>query len=178
MIDTFSIYRGRDNRPMALNHGLMSRLKAIFPDEPVYQGINSMHFYEGMRLDTFLRDYERYAATTGNSALEYRLINLRSMPLEEALTGRVEGVNPALLRLYLEGPNPNSNRQAMFDELAPLYERPFEEVAGETSVILQRHLDPFYQENAAWIDQFPLFKLFQRRRNALAYLMRNGDSGE
>ncbi|HKX12093.1 MAG TPA: hypothetical protein VJP40_02985, partial [bacterium] len=175
LLDTFSVYRGRDNRPMALNHGVLSQLKAVFPTEPVYQGINSMHFYEGMRLGTFLQDYERFAANTGHSELEYRLINLRSMPLEEALTGRVEGVNPALLRLYLEGPNPNSNRQAMFEALYPLYERPFNEVSAETSAIIQRHIEPFYQENAAVLDQLPIFKLFQRRRNALAYLMRNGE---
>ncbi|HKY62908.1 MAG TPA: hypothetical protein VJR29_05750 [bacterium] len=178
MIDSFSVFRGRDNRPMVLNHGLMSRLKSLYPDEPAYQGINSIHFYEGMRLDPFLRDYERYAASTGHADLNYRLINLRSMPLEEALTGRVEGVNPALLRLYLEGDSPNSSREAMFQELAPLYERPFGEVEAETAAILQRRLEPFYQEHAAWIDQFPLFKLFQRRRNALAFLMRNGESSD
>lgn len=175
MLDAFSVYRGRNNQPMALNHGLMSHLRTAFPGEPQYQDLNSAHFFEGMPLESFMNDYARYAGGRGHPSLQYRLINLRSMPLEEALTGRVEGVNPALLRLFLEAPQ-NPEQREMFTELAPLYERPFEEVRAETSSIIQRYLQPFHRENASFIDPFPLYQFFEKKgRRALSYLLRNGD---
>lgn len=176
LVDAFSVFRGSDNRPHVLSHHLLSRLRTEFRDNPDYQGLASVDYFEGMPLANFLRDFERYSSRIERGPLEYRLIPLRSLPVEEALAGKVEGINPALLRLFLEQPEDYAPRREMLAELAPLYERPMEEVHDQVRDVLRRYLEPFHQEHRAMLESIPIFQFFESHGpRAIAELTRNGE---
>lgn len=176
LVDAFSVYRASDNRPRVLSHHLLSRLKSEFKENPEYQDLASADYFDGMPLGSFLRDFERYSSRIERGPLEYRIIPLRSLPIEEALAGKVEGINPALLRLFLEQPEDFRPRREMLSELAPLYERPTAEVHDQVREVLSRYLDPFYQEHREMLDAIPIFQFFERNGpGAISRLTRNGE---
>lgn len=176
LVDAFSVYRASDNRPRVLSHHLLSRLKSEFKENPEYQDLASADYFDGMPLGSFLRDFERYSSRIERGPLEYRIIPLRSLPIEEALAGKVEGINPALLRLFLEQPEDFGPRREMLSELAPLYERPMAEVHDQVREVLSRYLDPFYQEHRGMLDSIPIFQFFERNGpGAISRLTRNGE---
>ncbi len=176
LVDAFSVYRASDNRPRVLSHHLLSRLKSEFKENPEYQDLASADYFDGMPLGSFLRDFERYSSRIERGPLEYRIIPLRSLPIEEALAGKVEGINPALLRLFLEQPEDFRPRREMLSELAPLYERPMAEVHDQVREVLSRYLDPFYQEHREMLDAIPIFQFFERNGpGAISRLTRNGE---
>lgn len=176
LVDAFSVFRGPYNSPQVLSHHLLSRLASEFRNESDYQDLASVDYFEGMPLDKFLRDFERYSQRIERGPLEYRMIPLRSLPIEEALAGKVDGINPALLRLFLEQDERSVSRREMLAELAPFYERPMAEVQEQVQDILQRYLEPFHQEHREFIDSFPLYQYFERNGpGAISELTRNGE---
>ncbi|MFO1462447.1 MAG: hypothetical protein U1F66_01615 [bacterium] len=176
LVDAFSVFRGYDNQPRALSHHLLSRLAAEFRDRSEYQDLASVDYFDGLELGRFLEDFERYSARIGRGDLEYRMIPLRSLPIEEALAGKVPGINPALLRLFLEQEQGAGDRQQMLAEIAPLYERPMPEIRDSVRDLLTRYLDPFYERNRAFLDQVPIFRFFEKKgAEAITDLIRNGE---
>ncbi len=176
MVDAFSVFRGYDNKPRALSHHLLSRLAGEFKSEPDYQDLAGADFFDGIELERFLTDFERYSDRIGRGKLEYRMIPLRSLPIEEALAGKVQGINPALLRLFLEQGDGNEARREMLRELAPFYERPMAEVRSQVQGIMARYLDPFHEQNRAFLETVPIFNFFEKNGpEAITQLTRNGE---
>ncbi len=179
LADTFMLYRSSENQPMALSHHLVSRMTAAL--QPTVQGSHppSIDYFEGIPLQEFLRDYERYAALQGPSEVQYRILPLRSLPLEEALVDQVDGINAALLRIFLEGgenPIHRIARDAMLDELLPLYESPIDDVRPRLTGILQRYLEPFYRQFKEGIDRIAIFQYVDKNGpGSLRRLVREGD---
>ena len=162
---------------MVLNHHLLGSLAEANPGESRYHPLTSQRFFDGIELPRFLGDYERYMEQQGSPDLSYRLLTIKSLPLEEALAGRVDGINPALLRIFLEMEHPG--REPMLEEIAPLYQQPFGEIRGELRRILRSYLEPFFQERELIINQVPLFRYFERNGNrALLRLVRHGEDIE
>lgn len=176
LVDAFSVFRAPENRPRVLSHHLLSRLAAEFRGNDEYRDLASADYFDGMNLDVFLRDFEIYSNRIGRGPLTYRLIPLQSLPIEEALAGKIDGINPALLRIFLEQEESSLPRREMLAELAPLYERPLDEVRGQVRDVLARHLQPFYSQHREFLDQFPLFQYFEKNGpGAISELTRNGD---
>ncbi|MCE9625901.1 MAG: hypothetical protein K8R69_10705, partial [Deltaproteobacteria bacterium] len=176
MVDAFSVFRAYDNTPRVLSHHLLSRLVSEFKDKPDYQDLASPDYFDGLPLDHFFEDFESYSNRIGRGPLEYRLIPLRSLPIEEALAGQVDGINPALLRLFLEQVESNPERQQMIRELEPFYERPMAEVRERVREVIARYLDPFYQEHRDGLGAVPIFKFFETHGpDAISHLTTNGE---
>jgi len=176
MVDAFSVFRGYDNSPRALSHHLLSRLAGEFKAEPDYQNLVGADFFDGIELGRFLKDFERYSNRIGRGNLDYRLIPLRSLPIEEALAGKVQGINPALLRLFLEQGDQDTARREMLTELTPFYERPMPEIRSQVQGIMARYLDPFHEANRKWLDGVPIFNFFEKNGpEAIMQLTRHGE---
>ncbi len=170
MVDSFMVYRNPVNIPMVLSHHLTRQLENGTPDpnrgalEP-----QSIDFFDGMDLDRFLLLYERHAEERSLGKIDYRLLDVRSLPLESALVDEIDGVNAALLRIFLEGgENPPwaEARNHMLSEITPLYERPMSEIRAPLVDILNRYLTPFYEHDPyirAKIDETPIFQYLQKR---------------
>jgi hypothetical protein len=175
LVDAFSVFRNAGNQPTVLSHHLLSRLAAEFKDDASYQDLMSADYFEGLELSRFLSDFERYSTRIGRGPLEYRLIPLRSLPIEEALAGKMPGINPALLRLFLEQEQNSRDRVEMLNELAPFYERPMAEVADQVRSIMTRYLNPFHERNQGWLDSVPIFQFFEKHGpEAITRLTREG----
>jgi hypothetical protein len=184
LVEGFMVYRGRDDQPMVVNHGLLSDFKRAFPAE--YGKITSVEYFNGLPLTSFLETYSRYAAQQGMGNLTYRLIPLRSLPLENALVGKVEGVNPAVLRVFLgklEGMGPDvlgfiesnfsAHRKQMLAEVDPLYEVEWSEARGAVREIIPRYLAPFEKALGEPLRQNRLVRTFaEHGENAFRLLIR------
>ena len=175
LVDAFSVFRNAANQPTVLSHHLLSRLAAEFKEDNFYQDLGSADYFEGLELTRFFKDFDRYSTRIGRGPLEYRLIPLRSLPIEEALAGKMPGINPALLRLFLEQEQSNRDRVEMLTELAPFYERPLAEVTDQVREIMMRYLNPFHERNRGWLDSVPIFQFFEKHGpEAISRLTREG----
>lgn len=163
LVDSFMVYRNGRNEAMALSHHLTSQLEAD-PSLASHNGDpQSIDYFEGMELNRFLQNYEDFANRTGLGRVDYRMLDIKSLPLETALVDEIPGVNAALLRIFLEGKDDVpwvAARQAMLNELTPLYEEPLPEIQSRLVTILNRYLNPFYERygELLGIDNIGIFR--------------------
>ncbi|MFO1519042.1 MAG: hypothetical protein U1F57_05175 [bacterium] len=164
LVEVFNVYRNGDNQPMGHSHSLLSRFAKTAPEQ--YEHLSAIDYFDGLALPDFLREFDRYMAHSGKANLEYRILPIRSLPLEEALLGNLEGVNPALLWIFLK--RPSEEREAMLEQLTPLYERPFSQVRNDAINILLNFLNPFSEAHRGEILADPFYRFFQQHQERQA----------
>jgi hypothetical protein len=160
LAEVFVVYRDPENRPMVLSHSLTSRLAKADPQQ--YPELNSVDFYDGRPLSEFLKEYEGYAQSLHLGPLEYRALSIRSLPLEEALVGQMEGINPAVLWRFLR--TPSFDREEMLQKITPFYEKSMTQVRESVLQILKGYLEPFFLSHQAEIEADPTYQLLERSR--------------
>lgn len=164
--EAFMIFRGSDGEAMALNHAVIKKLSEAYPEEygpegsrypEGYRDIDSLHYFNGLPLKEFLESYERLAKKEGEGQLRYRMIELKSLPLELALAAKIPGINPAELHAFLNLA-PTESRDNMFRDLENIYEMTPEEGNALTAKILQRYLNPFLEDARETLEGLPHYK--------------------
>jgi hypothetical protein len=158
LVEVFAVYRDSDNRPMVLSHSLTSRMAKAEPRQ--HPDLSSVDFFDGQPLGEFLEEYESYAQTLNLTGLQYRVLSLRSLPLEEALVGQIEGVNPVVLWRFLRAPSPE--REEMLERITPLYEKSMTQARDSFLQILKTYLVPFFLTHQAEIESDPTYQLLER----------------
>jgi hypothetical protein len=124
-------------------------------------------------------------AKEGRPLPDYRIIQLKSLPLEQAMAAGVPGVNPIGLRAFLK--IPSEARDEMLHALDPLYEYPFEDIKGQVSEIISHYLTPFEQMIGEPLLKNQYYRLFEEHfesgynrlisrewKNRLAALIKKG----
>jgi len=162
LVETFMIYRNHQNQAMALNHSVMSQLSKVVGEgfTEKYSDLNSVNYFEGLPLEQFLNDYEAMARLNGtDDPLTYRIMDLKSLPLERALANRLENINPAELRLFLQEETPA--RQAMLTELNRFYEMNLDEARSEVVKIIKRYTEGFHERLLNLFQTHPLYAMFE-----------------
>lgn len=178
LVEAFMVFRGHDGKPRALNHKVYKELGQAFPQEYGQEALDrlpedqedalSVRFYQGLPLKEFLESYERMAGGKGQGSLSYRVIDLKSMPLEAAMAAKIRGVNPAVLRAFLLFA-PKETRDNMFRDLENLYEMTPERSHEMAADILSRYLNPFKEQTHEQLmreaNYRVPYKLFEKYRN-------------
>jgi hypothetical protein len=154
LVDVFNVYRNVKNEPRVLSHSILLRIA-----RKKKQSLSSIDLFEGKPLEDFLKTYEK-DVKKGKEPLSYRILQLKSVPIEDALVGQIEGVDPSILRVFLKSKYPERNQ--MLFEIAPYYERPMEEVKDEVRAILQKYLTAFVRDHQIELQEDPLYQFFQK----------------
>lgn len=158
LIDTFMVYRSREGRPMALSHSITKAFQEKMSE--IFEDISSVDFFDGFVLEEFLTTYETMLARENRGVPDYRIIDLKSLPLEMAMAGRVPGVNPMGLRAFLKAPS--EARDKMLRALDPLYEQPFEDITDQAARVITQYLDPFERQFGELLDSHPMYRWFKK----------------
>ena len=168
--EAFTVYRNSRNEPRVLAHHLMSEFEKVLGRD--YGRHRSMAYFEGLPLPQFMGDIEALALARNRGEPEYRILDVQSLLLEEALTGRfLPEVNPVLLRSFLNQGSPE--RETFLKQLIPYYSRPASEgVRMEFRDFLLGYLTPYEMANAAALRQDPLYRLMEDDPNALSLIVR------
>lgn len=165
--EAFMVFRGRDGNPRALNHSVFKKFTEAFPDRygedslagrPRQEQALSMHYFEGLPLREFLETFEQLHSRESQDDLNYRLIDVQSLPIEMAMAGKIDGVNPAVLRAFLTMA-PVDQRKNMYRDLENYYEEPAEVSEPATRNILQRYLTPFYNQTHEMLEQHRPYRI-------------------
>src|SRR5262249_52307845 len=154
------VYRHNADHARVLSHQLLKRFGTVLPDNPAYGNLDALHFFNGMPVENFIRDYRQYAAQSQLEITRLRPIPIRYAAVEEGLVGNIPGINSAVLRLFLM--RGGLEVEDLLRQSEPFYELPPEEARTRFQALAQPFLEAFYLENKQLIENSPLYRLFKR----------------